>query len=101
VEFVDNSGCDEGTGEGGATLDINAANALGKQLREYCVGVVAWDMTKTAGVRANLGALWDLRVACHHRERLVIVEIAAGGSCGQTRVVDKNGVSSDHDRSVF
>jgi hypothetical protein len=70
-------------------------------LGQYCVGIVAGDATKTARVRANLGTLWHLRVACHHRERLVIVEIAAGGSCGQTRVVDKNGVSSDHDRSVF
>jgi hypothetical protein len=58
-------------------------------------------MTKTAGVRANLGSLWDLRVACHHRERLVIVEIAAGGSGGQTRVIHNHGVGSDHDGSVF
>jgi hypothetical protein len=62
---------------------------------------VARNVAKTARVRSNLGILWDLRVTCDHCERLVIVEITAEASGGKAWVIDENGISSNHDRSVF
>ena len=62
---------------------------------------MTWHVPKTAGVSAYFGSCWNLGVAGHHGEGLVIVEIPAGGSGGQTRVIDENSISSDHDRIVF